>query len=181
MIASQSAQCITPSVLTPSGRFSLFEGEGANRNEQVTSCMQWGPSALRWLPLTFLRFTRKFQALRKSPQFSTLTWGYSSRGVKLHMWKSCIKHFVAPREAACNLINCLQWLRCIVGNVGSRLWKAVHGYCEPEISLFYCMHSSSILKPVAYITHNASSHHWRQFIQLHAASSGSTKDLTLFI
>ena len=34
-----------------------------------------------------------------------------------------IKPFVAPEEAACNLIYCLhlgvcQWLSCIVGNVG---------------------------------------------------------------
>ena len=41
-----------------------------------------------------------------------------------------MKPFVAPEEAACNLIRVppvmSQWLTCIVGNVGTRFWEAVH-------------------------------------------------------
>ena len=40
-----------------------------------------------------------------------------------YLKKSTIKNVVAQEEDALNLINCLQLLSCIVGNVGSRFWK----------------------------------------------------------
>lgn len=44
--------------------------------------------------------------------------------LRLHIWKkTTIKNVVAQEEDALNLINCLQLLSCIVGNVGSRFWK----------------------------------------------------------
>ena len=51
--------------------------------------------------------------------------------------KSTMKPFVAPVEAACNLINCLRCLGCIVGNVGTRFCKVVH--CSSIALIMDCL------------------------------------------
>ena len=47
---------------------------------------------------------------------------FTGRRITAYVKKSSIKPlFLSPGEAACNLINCLQWWSCIVGNLAPDL------------------------------------------------------------
>ena len=83
--------------------------------------------------------------------------------------KSSKKHFVAPEEAACNLINCLtwrhwchKWQSCIVGNKGSRMcgMKRWHPWfcwidCDHLFLNIWSIWVQTGGQFGAYITHNA--------------------------
>ena len=65
----------------------------------------------------------------------------------------CGKKCVALEEAACNLINCLQWChsvaKCIVGNVDTRFWKTEENQNLPPPTLtttiFFVPHLNATL------------------------------------
>ena len=78
----------------------------------------------RGVPKLFLTRRAKTETSRVTPLSFTHYSVFGGLGEYCHICEQSItKTFVAPEEAACNLINCLQWwLRCIVGNVGIRFW-----------------------------------------------------------
>ena len=51
--------------------------------------------------------------------------------------ESSMKPSLVPEEAACNLINCLKW-SCIVGNVGTRIWKGRTLWNQNRRYLWFC-------------------------------------------
>ena len=69
---------------------------------------------------------------------------YGSWGVLLHMWKSSIKPSVAPEEAACNLINSLQW-------------------CHSVAKLHCGQYRQQVLKPVRWISISLLTHWWTHY------------------
>ena len=62
-----------------------------------------------------------------------------------------------------------------MGNVGGRFWKK--GY--NVLNVFHSIIGIKRLLALPSIHLNHEWHHWRQFIRLHAASSGATKDFEL--
>ena len=98
---------------------------------------------------------------------------------------------MASEEAACNLITCLQSLRChLVLHCGkARGLEKVHQtstallYCA--VLPFYFTHSSSFSQPwhLNYLISiwGAGWHHWRLLIRLHAASTGATKGFKMTV
>ena len=104
-----------------------------------------------------------------------------------HVWRlrgsrgSCV-------YSVMSLSNC-----CIVGNVGTRLWK-VHWMSLVGLSLDslktldengYSRATPAVFsKPAAYITHKATGAawcHWRQLIRLHVASSAAKRVFKLLL
>ena len=112
--------------------------------------------------------------------------------------KSSIKPFVAPEEAACNLVKCLQW--CVgstrffigpalhscntVGFVMDSLKTNVHILYSRTREIPFLFHTFILYFNTRHLRYpqcnwDTKWHHWRQSVRLHAASSGTTKGFIL--